>query len=98
MDQKKVMDEKEEMGLLGEFVVEDENGNEVTLYMIDTTKINGVEYVLATDTQDDGGCGFIFKMTPVEGTDDVMLDNVSDDEYDYISKIFAETADVDFEA
>lgn len=98
MDQKKVMDEKEEMGLLGEFVVEDENGNEVTLYMIDTTKINGVEYILATDTQDDGGCGFIFKMTPVEGTDDVMLDNVSDDEYDYISKIFAETADVDFEA
>ena len=98
MDQKKAMDEREELDVFGEFVVEDENGNEVTLYMVDTTKINGVEYILATDTQEDGGCGFIFKMTPVEGSEDVLLDNVSDEEYEYISKIFAETADVDFEA
>ncbi len=95
MDKKK---EVEEMEVLGEFVVEDEDGNEVTLYVVDQTTINGVDYLLATDTQEDGGAGLIFKMTPVEGSDDIMLDNVSDAEYDYISKVFAETADVDFEA
>ena len=82
----------------GEFTVEDEEGNEVTLYIVDMTKINGVDYILATDTQEDGGAGLIFKATPVDDSDEMLLENVSDAEYDYIAKVFAETADVEFEA
>ncbi|MCI8513805.1 MAG: DUF1292 domain-containing protein [Lachnospiraceae bacterium] len=83
--------------LYGEFVVQDEDGNDVTLYIVDMTKINGTDYILATDTQEDGGAGLIFKMTPLEDSDEVLLDNVSEDEYEYISKVFAETAEVNFE-
>ena len=98
MDKRNEINEMEELDVLAEFVVEDENGNEVTLYLVDTTKINGVEYLLATDTPEDGGVGLIFKMTPIEGTEEMALENVSDEEAEYISKIFAETANVEFEA
>lgn len=98
MEDKKKFEDEENGDLYGECIVEDEDGNEVTLYIVDMTKINGVDYILATDTKEDGGAGLIFKATPVEGSDDVLLDNVSEEEYDYISKVFAETADVEFEA
>lgn len=82
----------------GEFVVQDEDGNDVTLYLVDMTRINGVDYILATDTKEDGGAGLIFQMTPVDGSDEMLLNNVSEEEYDYISKVFAETAEVNFES
>jgi uncharacterized protein YrzB (UPF0473 family) len=98
MEEKKEMREENSEELYGEFTVMDEEGNEVTLYIVDMTKINGIDYILATDTKEDGGAGLIFKMTPAEDSDEVLLDNVSDEEYEYISKVFAETADVEFES
>lgn len=97
MEEKK--EKREDAGeLYGEFVVQDEDGKDVVLYMVDMTRINGVDYILATDTKEDGGAGLIFKITPLEDSDEVLLDNVSEDEYDYISKVFAETAEVNFES
>lgn len=98
MEEKKERKEDAWEERYGEFVVQDEDGNDVPLYLVDMTKINGIDYILATDTEEDGGAGLIFKLTPLEDSDEVLLDNVSDEEYDYIARIFAETADVNFES
>ncbi len=77
-------------------VLTDEEGNEVTFYIVDTTRIAGVEYLLAAEEGEDGEC-VIFRMTEYGG--DYVMDPVTDEsEIEYISKVFSEqNEDIDIE-
>ncbi|MBQ1331364.1 MAG: DUF1292 domain-containing protein [Lachnospiraceae bacterium] len=77
-------------------VLTDEEGNEVTCYIVDTTRIAGVEYLLAAEEGEDGEC-VIFRMTEDGG--DYVMDPVTDEsEIEYISKVFSEqNEDIDIE-
>ena len=80
-------------------VLTDEEGNEVTFYIVDTTRIAGVEYLLAAgegESGEDGEC-VIFRMTEDGG--DYVMDPVTDEsEIEYISKVFSEqNEDIDIE-
>ena len=75
------------------FVLED--GEEVELFVIEQTMINGVNYILVTDSDQEEGesDAFILKEEVVEG-EEVVYDAVEDDaELEAISKVFAELLD-----
>ena len=77
-------------------VLTDEEGNEVTFYIVDTTRIAGVEYLLAAEEGEDGEC-VIFRMTE-DGVDYVMDPVTDESEIEYISKVFSEqNEDIDIE-
>ena len=70
-------------------VMTDDEGNETTFYIMDTTRIAGVEYLLTAEEGGDAAEGVIFRMT--EDGEDFILDRVTDDsEIEYISKVFSE--------
>ncbi len=74
-----------------------DDGKEQELYLVDQARVAGADYLLLTDSQDDGGNAYIYKLTPVPGTEDEMsLEEIPDEEMDYIAGIFAEQSDIDF--
>ena len=80
--------------------VTDDNEN-VELYIIEETRVNGVNYLLVTDSSDeedtDAEC-YILKDTSSEADADAVYEFVEDDtEFDAISRIFAELMDDDIE-
>lgn len=80
--------------------VTDDNEN-VELYIIEETRVNGVNYLLVTDSSDeedtDAQC-YILKDTSSEADADAVYEFVEDDtEFDAISRIFAELMDDDIE-
>ena len=92
------MEENKMPEKLESFTVPAEDGTELTLYIVDQTRINGKDYLLATDTEEDGGNAYIFLMTPdEEDPGEMILNLVEDDDYDYIAGVFAEPDDIGFE-
>ena len=74
-----------------QIVLTGEDGKEITLNVIDTTRIAGVEYLLASEEPEaaEGAEAFIFRMT--EDGDDYILEPVEDpSEIEYIGKVFTE--------
>lgn len=87
----------EELDLLESITIVEDDGTERELYLVDQTRVNGEDYLLLTDTQEDGGEGYIYKMSPdPEDEEEMLLTPVEESEYDYIAGIFAEQCDVDF--
>ena len=78
-----------------------DDGEEEIFYIVDETKVNGVSYILVTETNDqndDDEDAYIMK--DVSGTDDpeakyVFVDDES--EIDSVANIFAELLDEDTE-
>lgn len=74
----------------------------VEFYVLEETKINGKNYILVTDAEDDedGEC-YILKDVSAQESDEAVYEFVEeDDEIDYLYKIFAELledADVEIE-
>ncbi len=69
-----------------------EDGEEITLYVMDTTRIAGVEYLLAAENEDEETDAYIFRMA--EDGDDYVLEMVTDpSEFDYIAKVFTEQSE-----
>lgn len=79
-----------------------DDGEAVDFYVLEETRINGVNYLLVTDSadNDDGEC-YILKDLSESGDADALYEFVEDDnEIDYLYKIFSELledADVDIE-
>ncbi len=70
-------------------VLTDEGGQETTYFVVDTTRIAGVEYLLAAAEEGEEAEGVIFRM--VEDGEDYLLEQVDEpSEIDYISKVFSE--------
>lgn len=74
------------------FILED--GEEVKLFIIEQTTINGVNYLLVTDSDgEEESDAFILKEEVVEG-EEVVFQAVEDDtELEAISKVFMELLD-----
>lgn len=71
----------------------DDENNEVELYVIDETKVGGVNYLLVSETDDEDGLCYIFKEV-CEDDEEVSYEPVEDDrELEYIGKIFQELID-----
>lgn len=79
-------------------IIQGENGEQIELEVIETTKLGGVDYYLVCDTEDEESA-YIIK--DVSGLDEEIsvYEFVEDDkEYDAIAAIFEEIMDdVDFE-
>lgn len=78
-----------------QFVTED-NEN-VEFYVIEETKINGMNYLLVTDSEEDDdeeAAAYILKDLSSEDDEEAVYEFVEDDdEMEYVSKIFSEILD-----
>ena len=71
----------------------------VRFFVVEETRINGVSYLLVTETEDDEAEAYILKDTSLDGEEEASYVFVEDDnELEAVSKIFAELLeDVDIE-
>ena len=71
----------------------------VGFFVVEETRINGVSYLLVTETEDDEAEAYILKDTSLDGKEEASYVFVEDDnELEAVSKIFAELLeDVDIE-
>lgn len=73
--------------------LDSETGKEIEFYVVEETKINGFNYLLVTESEDDDSEAYILKEIKEE-SGDIILEMVDDDdEIDYIGRIFAEKLD-----
>ncbi|MBE5978080.1 MAG: DUF1292 domain-containing protein [Paenibacillaceae bacterium] len=80
-----------------------DEGEEIVFYVLEETRINGMNYLLVTDSTDEdeeGEC-YILKDMSKQNEEEALYEFVEDDnEIDYLFKIFSELldgADVDIE-
>lgn len=74
----------------------DEEGNAVDFYVVEQTKINGMNYLLVTDSgeEEEEGQAYIMKDLSGEDSGEAVYEMVEqEDELSYVGKIFAELLD-----
>jgi len=73
-------------------VITDEEGNEINLYVLEETKINGAFYILTTDAEEDedGECYILKDVSKAEDEEAVYQFVENDDELNFVGKIFSE--------
>ncbi len=77
-----------------EIILTSEDGGEIRLYVIEETKIGGINYLLASDSETEDGEAYILKDTSDSEDSDALYEIVEDeDELVYLSKIFNELLD-----
>ena len=75
-------------------ILETEEGEQVDFYVLEETRINGMNYLLVTDTEDeDGECYILKDRSKAEETDALYEFVEDDDEIGYLFKIFTELID-----
>lgn len=76
-----------------------ENGEAIALYVLESTRLGGVDYILATDAESGDGDCYIFKDKSDSADDTAVYEMVEDEnELDYLLSVFAELLDdVDLE-
>ncbi len=73
----------------------DDENKEVELYVLDETKVGGVNYLLVSESDDEDSDCYIFKEVSVDD-DEISYEPVDDDrELEYIGKIFQELMDAE---
>ncbi|MDO4522592.1 MAG: DUF1292 domain-containing protein [Eubacteriales bacterium] len=66
----------------------------VEFFVLEQTRINGVNYILVTDSEEDDGEALILKDLSEDGEQDALYEIVEDDdELEAISKIFGQMLD-----
>ncbi len=67
------------------------SGESMEFYVVEQTRINGVNYLLVTE-EEDGDCdAFILKEISQEENEDIVYEMVeSEEELEYMSRIFGE--------
>lgn len=80
-------------------VIKDEEGNEIELYVLEETKINGAYYILTTDAEEDedGECYILKDISKPEDPEAVYQFVENEDELNFVGKIFAELIEGDTE-
>lgn len=60
-------------------------------FVLEQTRINGIDYILVTDSEEDDGEALILKDLSADGEQEAVYEIVDDDvELDAVSKVFAE--------
>lgn len=77
----------------------EEFNEETEFFVLEQTKINGISYILVTDSErGDAQCLILKDLSPAEDTDSIYEIVDDDDELGVISKVFEELLeDVDIE-
>lgn len=71
--------------------LETDEGESVDFYVLEETRINGMSYLLVTDTEDEDGECYILKDKSKAEEEEAVYEFVEDDdEIDYLFKIFTE--------
>lgn len=76
--------------------LETDDGETVDFYVLEETKINGMNYLLVTDAgeeDEEGDCFILKDMSKAEEAEAVYEFVEEDDEMDYLFKIFSELMD-----
>ena len=72
-------------------MMSDETGEELEFYVLEQTKVNGVSYILVTDSEEDDAECLILKDTSAEEETESVYEIVEDDsELSAVSGIFEE--------
>lgn len=74
-------------------VLETDTGELVDFYVLEETRINGVNYLLVTDSEEDdeeGECYILKDVSESEDSEAVYEFVENDDEMDYLTRIFTE--------
>ena len=73
-------------------VIKDEDGQEIELFVLEETRINGTSYILTTDApeEEDGECYILKDVSEPEDTDAKLQFVENEDELNFAGKIFAE--------
>lgn len=79
-----------------EIILTSEDGAEIRFYVIEETRIGGINYLLVSDSENGDGDAYILKDTSGSDDCDALYEIVEDDEeLSYLSKIFNELLDED---
>ena len=74
-----------------------DTGEEIEFYVLEQTCINGMNYILATEEEEEDGDAYILKEVSAEN-EDVIYEFVDNEiEFDAIARVFAEMMDEDVE-
>ena len=66
-----------------------ETGEEVLFYVLEETRLNGTDYILVTDSQEDDGEALILKDLSSDGDSEALYEIVDDDrELESVMEIF----------
>jgi len=73
-------------------IITDEDGNEIEFYVLEETKINGQNYILTTDAEEneDGECYILKDISEPQDTEAIYEFVEDDAEADYVFNIFTE--------
>ena len=75
-------------------LVSPDSGQETELFVLEQTRILGVDYLLVTDTEDGDGEAYILKDTSGDGEAEAVYEFVDDDrELSAISDVFSQMLD-----
>lgn len=68
-----------------------DSGESVDFYVLEQTRINGTNYILVTDSEEEDGEALILKDLSEDGEQDAIYEIVEDDnELEAISKVFVQ--------
>lgn len=66
-----------------------EGGEAVEFYVLEQTRIGGIDYILVTDTEEDDGEALILKDMSQQGEEEALYEIVTEDEeLDAVSAVF----------
>ena len=66
-----------------------ETGEEVLVYVLEETRLNGTDYIMVTDSQEDDGEALILKDLSSDGDSEALYEIVDDDrELESVMEIF----------
>lgn len=76
----------------------EDSGEAAEFFVLEQTRINGMDYILVTDSEDEDGEALILKDLSSDGDQEALYEIVDDDEeLEAVSRIFSEMLeDIDF--
>lgn len=68
---------------------DEQTGEKTEFYVVEEVRINNINYILVTDSEEDEATAYILKELSTSDDGDSVLEMVSDDdELEYIGKVF----------
>lgn len=75
-------------------VFETEDGEKITFYVEEETRVNGISYLLVSDSKEDGANAYILKDMSEDGDEEAKYEMVEDDtEFDAVAALFDQMMD-----
>lgn len=74
--------------------VDEQTGEEIKFFVVDEVRINNINYILVTDSEEEEATAYILKEISTSEEGETILEMVSeDDELEYIGKVFEQVLD-----